>query len=102
MTPSRLMMGRLPASCSISHALADSPAALLRSMSRLYSLALMRTQVRCVCLFINHLQTASGNVAESGFLFFQIPPHYPSRKNSMVNNKKSKNFAKKIEIQGVQ
>jgi len=53
-------------------------------------------------LFINHLQTASGNVAESGFLFFQIPPHYPSRKNSMVNNKKSKNFAKKIEIQGVQ
>ena len=62
-----------------------------------YSSTLMRTQVRCVCLFINHLQTASGNVAESGFLFFQIPPHYPSRKNSMVNNKKSKNFAKKLK-----
>ena len=97
MTPSRLMMGRLSVSCSMSHALAGSPAALLRSMSQLYSLALMRTQVRCVCLFINHLQTASGNVAESGFLFFQIPPHYPSRKNSMVNNKKSKNFAKKLK-----
>lgn len=27
----------------------------------------MRTQVRCVCLLINHLQNASGNVAESGF-----------------------------------
>ena len=42
MTPSRLMMGRLSVSCSMSHALAGSPAALLRSMSRLYSSTLMR------------------------------------------------------------
>ena len=96
MTPSRLMMGRLSVSCSMSHALAESPAALLRSMSQLYSSALMRTQVRCVCLLINHLQTASGNVAESGFLFFQIPPHYPSRKNSVVNTAESKIPAKDL------
>ena len=55
-----------------------------------YSSTLMRTQVRCVCLLINHLQNASGNVAESGFLLFQIPPHYPSRKNSVVNTPESK------------
>ena len=61
-----------------------------------YSSTLMRTQVRCVCLFINHLQTASGNVAESGFLFFQIPPHYPSRKNSVVNTPESKTPAKDL------
>ena len=61
-----------------------------------YSLALMRTQVRCVCLLINYLQTAFGNVAESGFLFFQIPPHYSSRKNSVVNTPESKVPAKDL------
>ena len=61
-----------------------------------YSLALMRTQVRCVCLLINYLQTAFGNIAESGFLFFQIPPHYPSRKNSVVNTPESKTPAKDL------
>ena len=41
-------------------------------------------------------ETASGNVAESGFLFFQIPPHYPSRKNSVVNTPESKAPVKDI------
>lgn len=61
-----------------------------------YSSTLMRTQVRCVCLLINHLQNAFDNVAESGFLFFQIPPHYSSRKNSVVNTPESKVPAKDL------
>ncbi len=47
-----------------------------------YSSTLMRTQVRCVCLLINHLQNASGNVAESGFLLFQIPLTTPPEKTA--------------------
>ena len=49
----------------------------------------------------SHPLTAFGNIAKSGSRILRSSPHYPSRKNSVVNNQKSKNFRKILMVQGV-